>query len=114
MALTYAAPLVGATAVLAGLTAGTSLVAFYLDGEGRGRQFVTQAALIGVSTANATTAFPVVKAFLQGQDLSTAAVTGAGITLQLTFPALNLVDQSSPQVVYLDDDLIVGLVSGTF
>lgn len=116
MALTYAAPLVGATAINAGLTKGSSLVAFYVTGEEKGRTYVPNATVAGGgtgSTNNATTGFPVVVNFIVGTDLSQPAVSGAGITIELQFPSANP-DVSSPQTLYLDQQAVVGLVSGTF
>lgn len=112
MALTYAAPTVGATAVAA-LSPGT-LVAFYLDGEERGRTFtpVTQFAEAPTGGDAASKWFPAVVSASQVLD-STGAATGP-VKLSLSPGTSDVVNASSVLNLLLDQDVIVGTVSGTF
>lgn len=114
MALTYAAPLVGASAVVAGLTPGTTLIALYLDGEERGRSFVPPAAGVAAPPASTTASviFPQVVSVSQVLD-SAGAATGP-VKLVLKPGTGDTVNASSVLSLVLDQNVIVSTVSGTF
>lgn len=112
MALTYAAPTVGATAVAA-LSAGTVVAAFF-DGEiGRNRNFIPQAVANGVSTNNANTQFPTIVSVTKIQDPTGANQTGQ-VKLVLAPGSADQVNVASWMTYYLDANVVVCTVSGTF
>lgn len=113
MALTYAAPTIGATAVAA-LSANTSVAAFF-DGENaRARNFIPPAG--GVATpaggTNATVVFPAVVSASTITD-----PTGGGQVGQVKLvlkPGTGDTVNNSPMTFYLDSNAVVLTVSGTF
>ena len=115
MALTYAAPTVGATAVAA-LSAGT-LVAALFDGENnRSRNYIPGAVQNGVSTQNASTQFPQIVSVTQIQ--ATDPVSGTPKTGQVKVVlqpgSADVVNVASVQTVYMDPNVVALTVSGTF
>jgi hypothetical protein len=112
MALTYAAPTIGATAVAA-LSANTPVAAF-LDGESqRSRNFIQGAVSTAVGGDNATTQFP------QVVSASTVvAPDGSGqigqVKLVLKPGSKDVVNVSSVMTFYLDPNAVVLTVTGTF
>lgn len=112
MALTYAAPTVGATAVAA-LSAGTIVAAFF-DGENqRSRNFIPGAVATGVASDNANTQFPTVVSATKIQDPTGASQTGQ-VKLVLAPGSKDVVNVASPMTFYLDPNVVVCTVSGTF
>lgn len=123
MALTYAAPTVGATAVAA-LSAGT-LVAFLLDGEMRARTFIPYSAAqspqwngatgtgnLAGSGTTASIVFPAVVSATQVLD-SAGNATGP-VKLVLQPGSGDLFNASSVMSYLVDQEVVVGTVSGTF
>lgn len=112
MALTYAAPTVGATAVAA-LSAATIVAAFF-DGESnRSRNFIPGAVGAAVSSDNANTQFPVVVSATKITDPTGANQTGQ-VKLVLQPGSKDTVNVASPMTFYLDPNVVVCTVSGTF
>jgi aconitase A len=114
MALTYAAPTVGATAVAA-LSAGTIVAAFF-DGESqRGRNFIPGAVSAGVASDNANTQFPTVVSAtkIQNNDGVNGNQTGQ-VKLVLAPGSKDVVNVASWLTFYVDPNVVVCTVSGTF
>jgi hypothetical protein len=112
MALTYAAPTVGATAVAA-LSANTAVAAF-LDGESqRSRNFIPGAVSTGIASDNATTQFPQIVS-----ATTVVAPDGSGqigqVKLVLKPGSKDVVNVASWMTFYLDPNAVVCTVSGTF
>lgn len=112
MALTYAAPTVGATAVAA-LTLGTVVAAFF-DGESqRGRNFIPGAVGAATGGAAANTQFPTVVSATKINDPTGANQTGQ-VKLVLAPGSADVVNVASPMTFYVDPNVVVCTVSGTF
>ena len=112
MALTYAAPTIGATAVAA-LSAGTAVAAFFDNEAGRGRNFITGAVAAATGGDNATTEFPTVVSVTQIQANDGSAKTGQ-VKLVLQPGSKDVINVASPMTFYLDPNPVVLTVSGTF
>lgn len=108
MAITFAAPTEGATAVAA-LSAST-LVASFSDGEGRSRNFRP-----AVSPAGGTAASAIYPAIVSvTQTLASAGAATGPITLVLAPGTSDTVNVTSPMRNTLDQDVEVVTVSGTY
>jgi hypothetical protein len=113
MALTYAAPTVGATAVAA-LSAGTAVAAF-LDGENlRSRNFIPGA--VGAATGGdaANTQFPTVVSVSQIQANDGSGAQTGQVKLVLQPGSKDVVNVASPMTFYLDRNVVALTVTGTF
>ena len=109
MAITYAAPTEGATAVAA-LTPTSTLVASFQDGSGRSRSWVPRVAPAGGTTAAEW--FPSITSVSQILD-SAGSATGP-VILTLAAGTSDTVNVTSPMRYTLDQDVEVVTVSGTY
>ena len=108
MAITFAAPTEGATAVAA-LSANT-LVASFADGEGRSRNFRPPVSPAGGTAASAI--YPSITSVTQVLD-SAGSATGP-VLLVLAPGTSDVVNVTSPMRYTLDQDVEVVTVSGTY
>ncbi len=109
MAISYAAPTEGATAVAA-LTTGSTYIASFSDGEGCARSWVPAVAPAGGTTAAEW--FPTLASVSQVLD-SAGSATGP-VLLHLTPGTSDTTDAASVLRYVLDQNVSVVTVSGTF
>ena len=109
MAITYASPTEGATAVAA-LTPSSTLIASFQDGSGRARTWVPAVAPVGGTTA--AEVFPSITSVSQVLD-SAGSATGP-VILHLAAGSSDTVDAASVLRYTLDQNVSVVTVSGSW